>query len=133
LTSGISFETPRADRCAASTTRRAPALAQCSRTPAEAADPSTRFAMTSQPLWYKDAIIYQLHVRTFHDGNGDGIGDFTGLIEKLDYVQRLGVNAVWLLPFYQSPLRDDGYDIAHYERIDPRYGGMEDFKTFLAE
>src|SRR3977135_2220462 len=84
-------------------------------------------------LWYKDAIIYQLHVRTFHDGNGDGIGDFNGLIEKLDYVQSLGVNAVWLLPFYHAPVRDDGYHIAHYERIDPRYGSMEDFKTFLAE
>jgi len=89
--------------------------------------------MTTDALWYKDAIIYQLHVRTFCDGNADGIGDFTGLIQKLDYVQSLGVTAVWLLPFYESPLRDDGYDIAHYERIDRRYGTMEDFTTFLAK
>ncbi len=87
----------------------------------------------ADPLWYKDAIIYQIHVRTFSDGNGDGIGDFVGLLSKLDYVQRLGVNAIWLLPFYESPLKDDGYDIAHYERIDPRYGSMDDFKAFLAE
>lgn len=89
--------------------------------------------MTTDALWYKNAIIYQLHVRTFSDGNADGIGDFTGLIRRLDYIQSLGVNAVWLLPFYESPLRDDGYDIAHYERIDRRYGTMDDFKTFLAE
>jgi maltose alpha-D-glucosyltransferase/alpha-amylase len=89
--------------------------------------------MTTDALWYKDAIIYQLHVRTFCDGNADGIGDFIGLTQKLDYIQSLGVNAVWLLPFYESPLRDDGYDIAHYERIDRRYGTMEDFTTFLAE
>ncbi len=87
----------------------------------------------ADPLWYKDAVIYQVHVRTFADGNGDGIGDFTGLLQRLDYVRRLGVNAIWLLPFYESPLRDDGYDIAHYERIDPRYGSMDDFKRFLTE
>ena len=84
------------------------------------------------PLWYKDAIIYELHVRAFHDSNGDGIGDFRGLIEKLDYLQDLGVTAIWLLPFYPSPLRDDGYDIADYTDVNPIYGTLDDFKTFLA-
>src|SRR5262245_61214800 len=89
--------------------------------------------MTAAPLWYKDAVIYQLHVKTLRDGNGDGIGDFQGLIQQLDYVHSLGVNAVWLLPFYKSPLKDDGYDISHYERVHPQYGCLDDFKTFLAE
>ena len=71
------------------------------------------------PLWFKDAIVYQLHVRAFNDSNGDGIGDFPGLTEKLDYIQDLGVTAIWLLPFFLSPLRDDGYDIADYTRINP--------------
>src|SRR3546814_11037504 len=71
-------------------------------------------AFTDDPLWYKDAVIYQLHVKSFCDGNGDGIGDFAGLIDKLDYIAELGVNTVWLLPFYPSPRRDDGYDIAEY-------------------
>ena len=71
------------------------------------------------PLWYKDAIIYELHVRAFCDSDGDGIGDFRGLTEKLDYLQDLGVTALWLLPFYPSPLRDDGYDIADYTRRQP--------------
>ena len=83
------------------------------------------------PLWYKDAVIYQLHVKTFCDGNGDGVGDFRGLITKLDYLARLGVTCLWLLPFYVSPLRDDGYDIAHYERVDPRYGSLDDFDAFV--
>ena len=73
----------------------------------------------SDPLWYKDAVIYQVHVRAFCDSNGDGIGDFPGLTEKLDYIQDLGVSCLWLLPFYPSPLRDDGYDIAHYEDVHP--------------
>ena len=68
----------------------------------------------NDPLWYKDAIIYQLHVKAFRDSNGDGFGDFPGLIQKLDYVQSLNVNTLWLLPFYPSPLRDDGYDISEY-------------------
>jgi len=85
------------------------------------------------PLWYKDAVFYELHVKTFHDSNGDGIGDFPGLIAKLDYIERLGVDCVWLLPFYESPLRDDGYDIAHYERVHPSYGTLADFKRFLDE
>jgi maltose alpha-D-glucosyltransferase/alpha-amylase len=82
--------------------------------------------------WYKEAIIYQIHVRTFFDSNGDGIGDFQGLAQKLDYVQELGVSAIWLMPFFPSPLRDDGYDIADYRSVHPNYGTLEDFKTFLA-
>jgi maltose alpha-D-glucosyltransferase / alpha-amylase len=83
-------------------------------------------------LWYKDAIIYQLHVRTFCDSNADGIGDFPGLTQKLDYLQELGVTVLWLLPFYPSPLRDDGYDIADYTSVHSSYGTLDDFKTFLA-
>jgi maltose alpha-D-glucosyltransferase / alpha-amylase len=82
-------------------------------------------------LWYKDAVIYQVHVRTFYDSNGDGIGDFRGLAQKLDYLQDLGVNAVWLMPFFPSPLRDDGYDIADYRTVHPSYGTLDDFKVFL--
>ncbi len=81
--------------------------------------------------WYQDAVIYQLHVRAFQDSNGDGIGDFRGLTDRLDYLQELGVTAVWLLPFYPSPLRDDGYDIADYTSINPAYGTMRDFTRFL--
>ena len=88
-------------------------------------------AGSPETLWYKDAIIYQLHVRTFCDSNGDGIGDFPGLMQKLDYLQELGVNAIWLLPFFPSPLRDDGYDISDYTSVHPSYGTLEDFKTFL--
>ncbi|HXX36898.1 MAG TPA: maltose alpha-D-glucosyltransferase [bacterium] len=85
------------------------------------------------PTWYKDAIIYEAHVRAFCDSNGDGIGDFAGLVEKLDYVQDLGVTALWVLPFYPSPLRDDGYDIADYVSIHPAYGTLRTFRTFLHE
>ncbi len=83
--------------------------------------------------WYKDAIIYELHIKAFRDGNGDGIGDFQGLLEKLDYFQELGVTAIWVLPFYPSPLRDDGYDIADYYSINPSYGTIEQFRQFLDE
>jgi maltose alpha-D-glucosyltransferase / alpha-amylase len=85
------------------------------------------------PTWYKDAIIYQLHVKSFFDGMHDGIGDFVGLTQKLGYLESLGITAVWLLPFYPSPLRDDGYDIADYFDINPIYGTMQDFKSFLEE
>jgi maltose alpha-D-glucosyltransferase/alpha-amylase len=85
------------------------------------------------PLWYKDAIIYEVNVKSFYDSNDDGIGDFPGLTEKLDYIQDLGVTAVWLLPFYPSPLRDDGYDISNYFDIHPDYGTLKDFKEFLRE
>jgi maltose alpha-D-glucosyltransferase/alpha-amylase len=84
-------------------------------------------------LWYKDGIIYQTHVRAFFDSNGDGIGDFQGLAQKLDYLQDLGVNILWLLPFYPSPLRDDGYDIANYTAVNPAYGTLADFKNLLKE
>ena len=84
-------------------------------------------------LWYKDAIIYQLHVKAFADSNNDGIGDFAGLTERLDYLQDLGVTALWLLPFYPSPGRDDGYDIADYRRINPDFGTMKDFRRFMTE
>jgi maltose alpha-D-glucosyltransferase / alpha-amylase len=84
-------------------------------------------------LWYKDAIVYEVHVRAFYDSNGDGVGDFPGLTQKLDYIQALGVTAVWLLPFYPSPLKDDGYDIADYQGIHPDYGTLDDFRVFLAE
>jgi maltose alpha-D-glucosyltransferase/alpha-amylase len=87
----------------------------------------------TDPLWYKDAIIYELHVRAFHDADGDGIGDFPGLTRKLDYLQDLGVTTLWLLPFYPSPLRDDGYDIAYYEGVHKSYGTLEDVETFLQE
>ena len=84
-------------------------------------------------LWYKDAIIYQLHVKAFADSNNDGIGDFPGLTDKLDYLQELGVTAIWLLPFYPSPGRDDGYDIADYGSINPDFGTMKDFRRFITE
>jgi len=87
------------------------------------------FTLEDDPLWYKDAIIYELHVRAFYDSNDDGIGDFAGLTQKLDYLQDLGITAVWLLPFYPSPLRDDGYDIADYTAVHPSYGTVNDFGT----
>jgi len=89
--------------------------------------------MGSDPLWYKDAVIYQVHVRAFHDSDGDGIGDFRGLTAKLDYLEDLGVTAIWLQPFYPSPLRDDGYDIADYRDVHPDYGTLRDFRGFLRE
>ena len=87
----------------------------------------------SDSLWFKDAIIYQLHVKAFFDADNDGIGDFEGLRHKLDYLQDLGVTTLWLLPFYPSPLRDDGYDISDYKNINPSYGKMADFKAFIRE
>jgi maltose alpha-D-glucosyltransferase/alpha-amylase len=85
----------------------------------------------TDPFWYKDALIYELHVRAFQDSNGDGIGDFAGLISRLDYLQDLGVTCLWLLPFFPSPLRDDGYDISNYVDVNPSYGTLDDFKQFL--
>lgn len=91
-----------------------------------------RYVQTDD-LWYKDAIIYQLHVKAFADSNNDGIGDFVGLTNKLDYLQELGVTALWLLPFYPSPGRDDGYDIADYGSVNPDFGTMKDFRRFISE
>ncbi|HEX5320196.1 MAG TPA: maltose alpha-D-glucosyltransferase [Stellaceae bacterium] len=85
----------------------------------------------TDPLWYKDAVIYQLHVKSFFDSNNDGVGDFPGLLQKLDYIQSLGVNAIWLLPFYPSPRRDDGYDIADYRGVHPDYGTLADFRRVV--
>jgi len=90
-------------------------------------------SIEGDPLWYKDAVIYELPVKAFHDSNGDGIGDFQGLTEKLDYIGDLGVTAIWLLPFYPSPLKDDGYDISDYFNVHPDYGTLKDFKEFLGE
>ena len=92
-----------------------------------------REGLERDPFWYKSGVIYEVHVRAFFDGDGDGMGDFRGLTEKLDYIKDLGVTAVWLLPFYPSPLKDDGYDIADYFNIHPMYGTLNDFKTFLRE
>ena len=90
-------------------------------------------AFIDDPLWYKDAVIYQLHIKSFFDANNDGIGDFAGLISKLDYIAALGVNTLWLLPFYPSPRRDDGYDIAEYKSVHPDYGSLADARRFIAE
>lgn len=90
-----------------------------------------KYGSATDPLWYKDAVIYELHVRAFADSNNDGIGDFGGLLSRLDYLQDLGVTCIWLLPFFPSPLRDDGYDIANYVDVNPSYGTIDDFKQFL--
>jgi len=96
-------------------------------------DIKTEMSTTADELWYKDAVIYQLHVKAFADSNNDGIGDFAGLTEKLDYLQDLGVTTLWLLPFYPSPGKDDGYDIADYRRINPDFGNIADFRRFMQE
>ncbi|AJP57583.1 maltose alpha-D-glucosyltransferase [Pandoraea vervacti] len=90
-------------------------------------------ALRDDPHWYKDAVIYQLHIKSFYDANGDGIGDFAGLIEKLDYIAELGVDTLWVLPFYPSPRRDDGYDIAEYRGVHPDYGTIADVRRLIAE
>jgi maltose alpha-D-glucosyltransferase/alpha-amylase len=101
-------------------------------TPKKARNGRRPAAFIDDPLWYKDAVIYQLHVKSYYDANGDGIGDFAGLIEKLDYIASLGVNTIWLLPFYPSPRRDDGYDIAEYKAVHRDYGSMADARRFIA-
>src|SRR5947199_9441600 len=87
-------------------------------------------ARMNDPLWYKDAIIYQAHVKSFFDSNGDGIGDFRGLTQKLDYLQGLGVTCLWLLPFFPSPLKADGYDISDYRSVHRSYGTLDEFRAF---
>src|SRR3972149_3558741 len=89
--------------------------------------------MTDNPLWYKDAVIYELYVRAFYDSNADGHGDLPGVIAKLDYLKDLGVDCLWLLPTYPSPLKDDGYDIADYYDVISDYGALDDFKQLLEE
>jgi maltose alpha-D-glucosyltransferase/alpha-amylase len=89
-----------------------------------------RLGLDHDPLWDKSGVIYEVHVRAFSDSDADGTGDFRGLTEKLDYIKDLGVTAIWLLPFYPSPLKDDGYDIADYCAVHPNYGTLADFKTF---
>jgi glycosidase len=98
--------------------------------PIEAVSPAPS-AASDDPLWYKDAVIYQVHVKSFFDSNNDGIGDFPGLTERLDYLQGLGVTCVWILPFCPSPLKDDGYDIADYLNVHPSYGTLDDFRAFV--
>ncbi len=88
--------------------------------------------MADDPLWYKDAVFYELHVKAYADANGDGMGDFPGLVGRLDHLKDLGVDCIWLLPMYPSPFRDDGYDISDYCAIHPEYGTLDDFKAFLA-
>src|SRR6201997_4105236 len=95
--------------------------------------PTTEVDWWNDPLWYKDAVIYQLHIKAFFDSNDDGMGDFRGLTEKLDYIKDLGVNTIWLLPFYPSPLRDDGYDVADYHNVHASYGTRTDFQQFVRE
>src|ERR1700748_3368465 len=90
-------------------------------------------AMDEKLHWYKDAIIYELHLKAFFDSNGDGIGDLRGLMQKLDYLKDLGITAIWLLPFFPSPLRDDGYDIADYYSLNPVYGDITLFREFMKE
>ncbi len=96
-------------------------------------DPRRRGLPENEPLWYKDAVFYELRVGAFQDSDGDGTGDFRGLTERLDYLQDLGVTALWLLPFCPSPLKDDGYDISDYTDVHPSVGTLEDFKRFLRE
>ena len=88
---------------------------------------------SQENLWYKDAIFYEVPVRSFYDSNGDGIGDFAGLTQKLDYIKSLGIDCIWLLPFYDSPLKDDGYDIRDYYSILSEYGTLKDFDNFMTE
>ena len=99
----------------------------------KATEKKTARAPGKIPMWYKSGIIYELHVRAFQDSDGDGTGDFRGLTSRLDYLRDLGVTAIWLLPFYPSPLKDDGYDISDYYGVHPMYGTLADFKMFLRE
>src|SRR4051812_564174 len=84
-------------------------------------------------LWYKNAVIYQLHIRAFYDADNDGVGDFRGLAQRLEYIQDLGADAIWLLPFYESPLRDAGYDISDSQTITPAYGTLDEFRDFVEQ
>ena len=94
---------------------------------------TTEIDTAGDPTWYRDAVIYQCNVKAFVDSNDDGVGDFEGVAAKLDYVKELGVNTIWFMPFYPSPLRDDGYDISHYDDVHPQYGTLDDFRLMLEE
>src|ERR1700685_1324228 len=96
--------------------------------PTAAAESQARQWFEAEPLWYKRAVFYEIHIRGFFDGNGDGSGDFRGLIDKLEYLQWLGIDCIWLLPFYESPLRDGGYDISDFYKVHPDYGTVEDVR-----
>ena len=98
--------------------------------PTDAVTPA-HSAAEDDPLWFKDAIIYQIHVKSFFDSTNDGVGDFPGLTQKLDYLHSLGITCIWLLPFFPSPLKDDGYDIADYLNVHPSYGTLNDFQAFV--
>ena len=117
----------------ATQTDSAPAVKPPAGTGSEFSESETAHTLTGDRLWYKDAVIYQLHVKAYCDSNDDGIGDFKGLISKLDFVKELGVNTIWLLPFYPSPLKDDGYDVADYHNIHPQYGTRADFRLLMRE
>src|SRR4030042_3376420 len=95
--------------------------------------PKKELYLEDTPLWYKDAVIYELHLKAFYDSSGEGIGDLKGLTEKLDYLEGLRITAIWLLPFYPSPLKDDGYDISDYFSVNLQYGTLRNFKEFLRE
>ena len=99
--------------------------------PGPAANVAPAVSATDDPTWFKDAIIYQIHIKSFFDANNDGVGDFRGVMEKLDYIAELGITAIWLLPFYPSPRRDDGYDIADYRGVHPDYGSLADARAFV--
>src|SRR5262244_3271905 len=92
-----------------------------------------KHAADGDPLWFKDAVIYEVHVRAFCDSNDDGVGDFVGLTRKLEYIQSLGVNTIWLLPFYPSPGKDDGYDISDYHNVHPQYGTRADVRNLVRQ
>jgi maltose alpha-D-glucosyltransferase / alpha-amylase len=109
------------------------ARATSSATPATDIEAAPERWFESEPLWFKTAVFYEVYVRGFFDGNGDGMGDFRGLIEKLDYLQWLGVDCVWLLPMYPSPLKDGGYDISAFDGIHPDYGNLSELERFIGE
>ena len=111
--------------------RRAPRSDRDGAGPEPAAQAQNRQWFEAEPLWFKRAVFYEIHVRGFYDANGDGIGDFRGLTEKLDYLQWLGIDCIWLLPFYQSPLRDGGYDISDFEKVHPDYGTVDDVRELI--
>ena len=112
--------------------KKAPAMKNPKSTPRlEEAEGGPTLPTSDAALWYQDAVIYQLNVKAFFDSNADGVGDFKGVASKLDYVKDLGVNTIWLMPFYPSPLKDDGYDISNYDDVHPQYGTLDDFKLML--